>query len=107
MCVFCYTRSLVVWLFQVLLFCCHLFICDPACAVVLRMSSVPPQKRKRCVLSIKLQTYKIFIVMDRVQSRHVRIADIPLYINLVIVSIGLQNCWTIEMLVLGPINTAL
>ena len=54
MCVFCRARSLVVWLFQVLLFCRHLFfICDPACAVVLRMSSVTPQKRKRCVLSIK------------------------------------------------------
>ena len=40
--------------FQVLLFCCHLFIiCDPACAVVLRRSSVTPQKRKRCLLSIK------------------------------------------------------
>ena len=29
------------------------------------------------------------------------------HISLVIVSIGLQNCWTIEILVLGPINTAL
>ena len=62
MCVFCRARLLVVWLFQVLLFCRHLFfICDPACAVVLRMSSVTPQKRKHCVLSIKLQTYGIFI----------------------------------------------
>ena len=40
--------------FQVLLFCRHLFfICDPACAVVLRMSSVTPQKWKCCVLSIQ------------------------------------------------------
>ena len=36
--------------FQVLLFYCHLFICDPACAVVLRMLSA---KRKRCVLNIQ------------------------------------------------------
>ena len=29
------------------------FVCDPACAVVLRMSSVTPRKRKRSVLSIR------------------------------------------------------
>ena len=50
-CVFCRAQSLVVWLFKFcfssLLFCRHLFfICDPACAVVLRMSSVTPQKIK-------------------------------------------------------------
>ena len=46
MCVFCRAWSLVAWLFK---FCCS-FICDPACAVVLRMSSA---KQKRCVLSIQ------------------------------------------------------
>ena len=82
MCVFSRAWSLVVWLFQILLFCHHLFfICDPACAVVLRMLSVTPQKWKHCVLSIKLQTYGIFIVTDRVQSRHVQITDIPLYLT--------------------------
>ena len=86
------------------------------CLCCVWMSSVTPQKRKCCVLSIqqkleicdhsrngwsyswisaeygigkltvfdvhlglaKLQTYRIFRVTDRVQSRHVRITDIPL-----------------------------
>ena len=37
-------------------FCCFavpFFVCDPACAVVLRMSSVTPRKRKRSMLSIQ------------------------------------------------------
>lgn len=54
-------RSIVGGLaFQILLFCRHLFICGPACAVVLRMSSVA-QKWKRCVLSIQ-QKLEIWIV---------------------------------------------
>ena len=33
------------------------------------------------MLSIKLQTYGIFIVTDRVQSQHVQITDVPLYLH--------------------------
>ena len=70
----CRTRSLVVWLFQILLFSHHLFL---RCGSENVVCNSP--KMKALCAEYKLQTYGIFIVMDRVQSRHVRITDIPLY----------------------------
>ena len=59
------TRVYFAVLNRSLLFCRHLFfICDPACTVVLRMSSVTPQKWKCCVLSIQQK----FEICDRLRN---------------------------------------
>ena len=81
------------WWFGFFKFCCSVIISSSFVTLLaLRMSSVTPQNKSVVCWVFKLQTYGIFIVMDRVQSQHVRITDIALY-RWNVIAISVWSIW--------------